>query len=284
MASLLILGCGTGLDSDTGRDVETGYAFTNLSRSRYAALEIRPHGGDQPFASTSLLAPGATQRLRFLEVFGDACPDALDMRVSLYARVNEDTPIGIDEGEVVQDQPLTVGEIEDIPLCSADVLETFTIVNWDAPEGTGRVKLAQGTSLDELYFELGLFPNEDNVWEFAGRADGFKDLDAPALASMESLTGRVISPEGAGISDIGVLIRSRFRVRLNDEDLSNDPDSGFGEPVAFTTTDEDGAFAIDRPAGVYRVEFFADGFLFRPVFMDVEVPAGSLISIAEVAP
>jgi hypothetical protein len=81
--------------------------------------------------------------------------------------------------------------------------------------------------------------------------------------------------------DIGVLVRTRFRVRSTDDDPDNDPDAGFGEPIAVTFTDEDGGFEFARPPGAYRVEVFADNLVFLPASVDVEVPQTALLFIAE---
>ena len=77
------------------------------------------------------------------------------------------------------------------------------------------------------------------------------------------------------------MIRTRFRVRLSDDDPSNDPDAGFGEPIDFTETDAAGEFSFDRPPGAYRIEFFSDDFSFRPATIDVESPLDVILTVAE---
>ncbi|MCH8253513.1 MAG: hypothetical protein IID36_13785, partial [Planctomycetes bacterium] len=263
--------------------IESGFAFTNFSTTLYAALQIRPHddadAGD--FAATPLLPPGVTHRVRFLDSIGVACPDSLDLRVLLYRRVNDDVPIGLDEGETIEPEPVAAGEILDVPACNVQTLATYTIVNWDAEDGTARVKLAQGTAIEQTIRDLGLFPNVDAAWEIEGVDPALAQTAPPEAAEFVPLAGRVVLPDGTGVSGIGVLVRTRFRVRLDDDNTENDPDAGFGDPIVFTLTDEDGAFSLDRPAGAYRVEFFADDFAFRPAVLDVESPAEDIIVVVE---
>ena len=67
-------------------------------------------------------------------------------------------------------------------------------------------------------------------------------------------------------------MRRSCRVRLDDEDESNDPDAGFGDPIAFARTDAGRAFSCARPAGTYKLEFFADAYGFQPGLAVVETP------------
>jgi hypothetical protein len=94
------LGCGTAVIEVP---IETSFAFTNLSRQYYAALQIRPHSAEAlPFFKTALLPPGAAQREHFLVSLGESCPTSLDLRVFLYRRLNENVPIGLDADEMVE--------------------------------------------------------------------------------------------------------------------------------------------------------------------------------------
>jgi len=270
------------LTTFTDLDIETSFAFTNFSTQHYAVLEIRDHDStDASYYETPLLAPGATHRVRFLDSVNVSCPQALDLRVRLYERVQSDMPIGLDETEAVEATPIAAGQIEDIPACSVQVLETFTLVNWDAPEGIARVKLAQFTLIDEFLRQTDRFPNVDSVWESEGVDAELADLPVPDLAANEPITGRVILANGSPVADVGVLIRTRFRQRLNDFDDSNDPDAGFGDPIAVTFTDANGEYRFDRPAGAYQVELFSDDFLFRPVVVTLETPSNVIDVIAE---
>jgi len=280
---LVAAGCGHSEAPTVGGDIETGFAFTNLSTDRYASLRIRAHASleSAPFFETALLAPGATQRERFLDAMGVACPASVDIRLLLYRRIRADVPIGLDPGEAVEADPDAAGALEGLPVCTGQPVETLTIVNWDAPAGTGKVKIAQGTPLEKVFADRGLFPDGDGAWVFDGVAGRPGDMAPAPHATAAIIRGRVVGANGTGARDIGVLLRTRFRVRLDDDDPTNDPDAGFGAPIAFVTTDQEGAFAFDRPAGVYRVEFFSDDFLFRPVTLDVESPAGPLVSVVE---
>lgn len=275
----------TGCDASGGIDtpIETSFAFTNFSTQFYAALRIRPHDAADTsgFAETTLLAPGVTFRRRFADEFEGGCPDALDLEVLLYKRVNEDVPIGLDADESVESQPVATGRVTDIPACGVQPLETFTIVNWDAPEGTARVKLAQATPIDTVIRASGRFPNPDAAWEFEGVDPLISDTDPPALSDKDTIAGRVTLDDQTPVAGIGVMIRTRFRVRLTDGDPSNDPDAGFGEPIDVTETDADGRFSFQRPPGAYRVEFFSDDFLFRPATVDIEAPVATVTTIVE---
>jgi len=264
--------------------VATRLAFTNLSLRFYAALALRPHSesADASWAKTPLLAPGATFRADFADLLGTACPGSLDLRIYLYKRVNESVPIGLDETEAVESAPVAAGQVLDVPACGVELVEDYTIVNWEAPEGTARVKIAQGTAIETEIVNLGLFPNVDAAWEVTGVDPALLPADPPTLAPKQPIRGQVTTLDGTGIENIGVLLRSRFRVRLGDVETGSDPDDGWSElPIALTKADATGAFQIDRPAGVYRVEAFADGYLFRPPWVDLETPLQQITILAE---
>ncbi|NLX20274.1 MAG: carboxypeptidase regulatory-like domain-containing protein [Phycisphaerae bacterium] len=280
LGGLLATACVPDLWSILGLPVETRLAFTNLSTRFYAAMQVRTHG-DGEFVTTPLLAPGATFRADCAELLDAPCPGSLDVRVLLYRRVHEDLPIGLDATEEVEAVPLVAGEVRAVPACEIEPLETYTIVNWDAPEGTARVKFAQGTAVDSYIRQQNLFPNVDTAWEISGVTPALAEVAPPPLADPEPVSGRVILANGTGVENIGVLLRTRFRVRLDDADEGNDPDSDWSDPIAVTKTDAAGQFAFDRPAGVYQVEVFADGYLFRPVVVEVETPQQQVIIIAE---
>lgn len=280
--------CDLSMPTLIGVPVETRFAFVNLSRTQYATLALRVHADEDgknqqeaPFVQTPLLAPGAAYRTDFTELLGDACPNALDLRLYLYRRVHTDVPIGLDEGEAVEPAPVVAGTVENIPACNVQALVTYTVVNWDAPEGVARIKIAQGSEVDQAIQEAGLFPNVDAAWEIEGIEPDLAETPPPAPASNEPIAGRVTLIDGTGVEGVGVLVRTRFRVRLDDADTDNDPDAGFSDPIAFTTTDGDGAFALERPAGAYRLEFFSDDLSFRPAVMDLESPIESIRVIAE---
>jgi hypothetical protein len=272
--------------------IENQFSFVNLSTRYYAALEIREHADNQTqaaFASTPLLAPGAGFRAKFRDVLDVACPGSLDLRVFLYRRIHDDLPIGLDEGEAVDPTPLVAGAIEDLPACDVQVLETYTIVNWDAPEGVARIKIAQGSCssdtqtdcVENAIRDSGSVTGPDLTWEVTGVDPTLVNTPPPTLAESSPITGRVTLADGTGVEGIGVLIRTRFRVRLDDQDADNDPDSGYGDPIAVTRTDESGRFQIDRPAGVYQLELFSDEFAFRPAIMEIETPLEEIQALAE---
>lgn len=250
----------------------------------YAQFQIRETNaatGANDFYSTTLLAPGATLRRRFRDVLGNACPEAIDLRVFLFTRINGDVPIGLDESEAVGNTPVVAAEVTGVPACGAVVAETYTIVNWDAPVGTTRVKIAQATPVEELIRQTGLFPNDDAVWEVSGVDPNLADVPPNELEPAQPIEGRTILADGAPVEGIGVLLRSRFRVRLSDDDAGNDPDAGFGDPIAVATTDDAGTFRFDRPPGAYQIEAFSDEYLFRPSEIVFENASGEILIVAE---
>lgn len=265
-----------------GLEVETRFAFTNFSKEFYATLGIREHT-EEPgdYVQVPLLAPGATFRGTFLDFVGTGCPGSLDLRLLMYRRVNADLPIGLDAGEAVESTPVVAGETRDVPACDVEALETYTIVNWEAEAGVGRVKIAQDTAVEGEIRNRGLFRGIDATWEVQGVDPALANMAAPPAAAKERLSGSVILADGSGVAGVGVLLRTRFRVRLNDMDEGNDPDAGFGDPIAFASTDAEGAFSFDRPAGAYEVEFFSDDFAFRPDVVIVESPIEVITIVAE---
>jgi hypothetical protein len=146
------------------------------------------------------------------------------------------------------------------------------------------VKLAQDTPIDNAIRAMALFPNADSAWEFQGVNPALAGEPLPTSPEKLPIRGRVLDANGAPLEGVGVLLRSRFRVRLDDNASTNDPDAGFAEPMAVTETDANGEFSFSRPAGAYRVEAFADDLLFRPAVADVEAPIDEVIIIAEPVP
>lgn len=263
--------------------IELRFSFVNLSQDFYATLRIREHvanGEPNDYMQTDLLPPGATVREEFLTFTGTGCPQSLDVQLLLYKRINDDMPIGLDPGEEVEQTPIVAGEILDIPACdTANVF--YTIVNWDAPEGTARVKFAQDTEIDTEIRNRMIFTEPDAAWEITGIDDALADLAPPPLTEFETVNGNVTLADGTPVPNIAVVIKTFFRTRLTDNDESNDPDSGFSEPIAFTATDDNGLFTIDRPPGAYQVEFSSDDFAFRPDSVFVESPIETITIIAD---
>ena len=294
----LLTGCGAE-PAQNARNIETGIALNNLNSRYYVALQVRPSGAASRFATTALLPPGGTVRERFIDLFGLACPDAVDLQIFLYQRINEDLPIGLDEGEAVNATPVAADALFDVPLCAAGevvpsaVVETFTVTLWESSGEADRVKLAQGTPLEEVLLDSGLLSNESEaLWEFTGVTAGLDLQPPPPPAESIEISGRALLLPGDGqdaddediVSGIGVLIRPRFRNRTTDDNETNDTDAGFGAPIDVRETDAEGRFSFRRPPGVYRIEFFSDRLTFRPAVIDVEAPAGEIISLVETIP
>jgi len=264
--------------------VETRFVFMNFSKQLYAALWMRPHRDSGPpaeYVQLPLLPPGGIVRGDFLQLIETGCPNAIDFRLCLYRRVNDTIPIGLDATEAVEPTPLVAGEVLGVPACNVEPADAYTIVNWDAPEGTAQVKFAQDTGIEAAMRASRFFGNDQAVWEVSGVDPSLAGVPPAPLARTESIAGRVVRRDGTGVENVGVMLRTRFRLRLDDEDPGNDPDAGWSEPIAATKTDAQGAFAINRPAGAYRVEVFADEYLFRPVVVDVETPLQTITIIAE---
>lgn len=265
--------------------VQTRFSVINFSQRFYAVIGIREHrpGEDaNPYSYTDLTAPGVTVRADFDVVAESGCPNAIDLRLLLYRRTNEDMPIGLDE--TIEPAPIVAGEVLNVPVCSIQVLETFTIVNWDAPEGTGRVKLAQCSEIDQWLTTGGPFDNALGVWEIVGVDPALAGAAPPSLADTSPITGRVVLSNGTGISGILVTVSPRWRDALDCGDPDNADDTGYGGPIAYDVTGTNGSFSIDRPAGVYRIELYGDGYAFRPAIIDVETPQQSMILLAEPVP
>jgi hypothetical protein len=282
--AITLTSCGAFNPTFVGLPAETNIAFINLSRMSYAAFGVRVNAGDgntAAFTASPLLPPGGIFRIAFSDLLGNACPDALDFQVFVYRRVNDDVPIGLDPTEDVEPAPIAVGQVLGVPACNVQPLVTYTVANWDAPEGTARVKFAQGSAVDTAITMSGVFPNADAAWEVTGVDPTLAAEPPPSIAAPEPISGRVVLANGAPVPDVGVLIRTFFRARLDDADDSNDPDSGFSDPIAFSLTGADGAFNLNRPPGGYRMEFFSDEFSFRPAIVDVETPLSTVLIVAE---
>ena len=279
---MLVGSCGTAGPVFSSLPPETRVAFLNLSLDFYAVLGVRDSSvADSTFTMSPLLAPGAAYREDFRKLVGVGCPGFVDLRLLLYRRVEETVPIGLDTTEDVEQAPILAGEILGLPACAIAPLVAYTIVNWEAPDGTARIKIAQFSEVDQEISNLGLFPNVDNAWEIEGVTASLASIMPPALLPDAPISGRVTLANGTGVAGVGVLIRTRFRVRLDDTDFTNDPDAGFSDPIAFTVTDTSGAFTIDRPPGAYQLEFFSDDFTFRPASLTLETPIEVIQIIAE---
>ncbi len=269
--------------------VETRYAFFNDSLRFYAALALRVHsenGESNDYAMTALLPPGANERGDFLELLGAGCPSSLDIRIFLYRRVNEHIPIGLDETEAVELTPIVAGEVLGVPACDVTQLDIYSFNSLDAPEGTARLEFPNSGRLEAEIRRRGPFGDDvygDDLvtWEVHGVDPDLAALGPPPLAPEHPIAGRVVLADGTGLEGIGVWLQTGFRRREPDLDPNNDPDEGYGNPIAVTKTDATGAFAFYRPAGGYRVRVFADDYLFRPRLVDIESPLENITIVAE---
>jgi hypothetical protein len=291
MAVTMAVSCVPSSPPLPGESVETRMSFLNFSTQFYAVLGVREHGrATNTFTYSPLLAPGAALRVDFLDLLDATCPGAVDLQILLYRRLNPTLPIGLDPGEAVEPGPVVAGQVEGVPACSVQTLETYTVVNWDAPEGVARVKIAQCSAVDEAIRAARLFPNEDAVWEVSGvdpavAAAAQQAIGAPpAQLAVSPITGRVATSSGVGVPDVIVLLSPRVRSGLNCADPENPAESGYAEPIVYTLTDEQGRFEIVRPPGVYRLEFFSDDVAFRPGLLDVETPLDEIAILAEPLP
>jgi len=285
MVAVACASCGFDPAAFTAPDIETEIAFVNFHASQYAALGFRTHSDDAqaPFAMTALIPPGGVHRARFLDAVGTGCPNSLDLKVFLYQRINEDVPIGLDDGEAVDPSPTVAGEIIALPACDVQPLAVYTVVVWDSQPGFAIVRIAQDTPVDQAIADAGLFDNEQNTWDVAGVDSALADQAPPPLAETVPIAGRVVDENGEGIADVGVLIRTRFRVEpgMENPDGDDDPNGGFTEPIDVRFTDGSGSFRFDRPAGAYMVELFSDDYAFRPAFHVLETPAAAILVTAE---
>ncbi len=260
----------------------------NLAKELYVAVRLREHrpeGEESEFSdAVPLLAPGAIFRADFREVMDTGCPGSIDAQVLLYRRVNAEAPIGLDPGETVQPTPVAAQEIHNVPACCAGAVSTYTIVNWEPQDGLFRVKFAQDSPADDFIRSTGRFDNPDTAWEFTRVDPVLGVLPTPPHPDPVALSGRVVrvvDGVSVGVESVLVLLRTRFRVRLDDGNADNDPDDGHGDPIDFRTTDGNGVFSFERPAGAYLVEFASDSLDFRPQSVAIETPQSDIVSVAE---
>lgn len=264
--------------------IETRFSFLNFDTDAYVMLGLREHtidGEPGEYVYTPLLSPGGVFRENFSAFLGTANPASFDARVLVYARVNGEIPIGLDNTEEVFPEPTAAGEVLDIPADSVQTLETYTIVNWDAPDGQARVKFAQCSLVDQVIRDSGRFPDEDAAWEIDGVQEDLAAITPNDPAPVEPITGRVVQANGAGVSGVLVLLHSRFRNTLDCSDPSREGDSGYSEVLDFAETDADGRFVLYRPAGIFELLFASDDFAFRPGVMDIETPLDDIHVLAE---
>lgn len=285
LLAILVVTCGLSCPTDfQARDpfvlpVETEFFLLNLTRDRYLTAGLRGNdalgsGNNRPFVQSELLPPGAVLRRRFFDLFPETggCPDRIDIRVHLYHRVNAGVPIGLDPGEAIVPIAFASDEFLGVPACETNIVaSTYTIVLRESQNDDG-----------ELIFRQDIPGFDVPIKMLNGRKLPNLEQVPPLLAS-EPLMGQVLSPQGEPVPNIGVLLRTRFRVTDNDQAICPDEPVGrcFSDPIAIDVSDAVGRFTFDRPPGAYRVEMFADGFLFRPVSIIVESPLNNITFIAE---
>jgi len=288
LAVAMISSCGLSPDMLPEIPVETEFFLLNLSRRWYFAAELQPvTASDQPngdFQLSPLIPPGAVMRQRFLDLFPEdaypgvgGCPDSLAIRAYVYKRVQDVTTDGvpIPLGEVTDSDidpvPPASDELKPIPACEAIAVSTFTIILLDTDEGTGRVRSFQGTAAE-------------NSQEFKGQNIPAPP-EVPELFGDQPIEGEVITASGEPVEGVGVLLRGRFRRMADDRELCPEEQNFtcFGDPIDVAITDASGAFRFDQPPGAYRVEVFADDFLFRPDRILIESPIDNVTFVAEPA-
>lgn len=257
--------------------LETEFFLLNLTRDRYLTVALRDNdlqgtGNDRPFVQSPLIPPGAVMRRRFFDLFPETqgCPDRLDLRVHLYKQTNPGEPIGRDPTDPGELFAFASAEFLGVSACDLVVASTYTIVLRETETEPGDLVFVQD------------FESASNVRTISGTA--LADLEeVPALLESQELGGQVVQPDGTPLSDIGILLRTRYRVTDNDFARCPDEPAGrcYGAPIAYDITDAQGRFSFDRPPGAYMVQAFADGFLFRPGFVILESPLNNATIIAE---
>lgn len=276
MLLLVLVSCSTGLETLT-LPFETEFFLLNLTRDRYLTVALRDNdlegtGDDRPFVQSPLIPPGAVMRRRFFDLFPETqgCPDRLDLRVHLYKQTNPAKPIGRDPTDPGELAVLASAEFLGVSACEAVVFSTYTIVLRETETEPG----------DLVFFQD--FGSASPIRTIPDKA--LADLEeVPPLLESEELTGQVLMRDGTPLPDIGVLLRTRYRVTVNDTELCPDEPVGrcYSAPIAYDITDAQGRFTFDRPPGAYMVQAFADGFLFRPGFVIIESPLNNVTIIGE---
>ena len=256
---------------------ETEFFLLNLTRDRYLTAALRDNdlegsGNDRPFVQSPLIPPGAVLRQRFFDLFPETqgCPDRLDLRVHLYKQTDPGEPIGRDPTDPGELFAFASAEFLDIPACEVVVASTYTIVLRETETEPGDLVFVQD------------FASASNVRTILGN-DLAELEDVPSLLDSPGLSGQVLLRNGTPLENIGVFLRTRYRVTGDDRERCPDEPVGFcySAAVAYDLTDEQGRFSFDRPPGAYKVEPFADGFLFRPGFVILEAPITNATIIAE---
>ena len=256
---------------------ETEFFLLNLTRDRYLTVALRDNdlegtGDDRLFVQSPLIPPGAVMRRRFFDLFPatQGCPDRLDLRVHLYKQTNPGEPVGRDPTDPGELFIFASAEFLGVSACDLVVASTYTIVLRETETEPGDLVFVQD------------FGSASNVKTIPGKA--LADLEeVPPLLESEEFAGQILQRNGTPLENIGVLLRTRYRVAGDDTERCPDEPVGrcYSAPIAYDITNEQGRFSFDRPPGAYMVEPFADGFLFRPGFVILETPLNNATIIAE---
>jgi hypothetical protein len=259
------------------------YEFANATQNHYVAMAARLHveqGQAEHYAVLPLLPPGASARGDWEDLLGTGCPDALDVRVYVYRRVNEDVPVGLNKTDPVEPTPVFAGEVRGVPACNAAFLDLYRILAWVEP-GVLRVEFSSSDAVKAEILRLGLFGEGKHVWDVTGVDPVLAGVGPPERAPLLPIEGRATLVDGTGVENVAVLLHTSVRYRLPDSDPTNDPDSAFGDPIAVAKTDATGAFRLDWPAGAYLLQFSADDYLFRQWTMVVHPPVHHVLVLVE---
>ena len=144
----------------------------------------------------------------------------------------------------------------------------------DAAGGNAALIIPGGTFL--LHAEFGRQADDLVLSGVDGQPDvvvrGF--FDAATLPALET--------EGGARIDGALAARLAGSPSPAQYAAADDPAvTGYSDPIAYTVTDEQGRFQFERPAGVYRLEFYSDTVAFRPGRLDVETPRQDMEILAE---
>jgi hypothetical protein len=99
-------------------------------------------------------------------------------------------------------------------------------------------------------------------------------LAPPLPARIEQITGRVTLADNTPVPRVLAILRSVVHGQGNPPACDRLDESlyVFSDPMTFDVTNEKGEFHLDRPAGVYEIEFFSDEYDFAPGEQVIESP------------
>ena len=263
--------------------LDTELAIANMSRDWYLLVELEIPG--YPAQHLPVLPPSAAARIPFRDLFGTACP--LEMVVRAYVLEGDDT--SVDAAGASPRLPALASAEVTVQACTGTPADypVYNITLRDSPRGRGTILFAQDT------------PRQLRLDFWGQNIPGVNGL--PPLTEDRLIGGYVLDLTGAGVPDVGVMLRPLYR-DAGEPCPSNSgatvqllpcgivtPDPEVGLPIDATITDQEGRFTFSRPPGVYALEVFGDGFVFRPcreapveacqIF--VEAPLDNVVFVAE---